>query len=296
MPRVLRFLIDERYEGRKVVHYLRGEAGLSARLVQSLKRQPDGICLNGAHTRTIDSLHAGDELTVCLPDDGACVQPLDFPLQVLYEDEDLLLVNKPAGLAMHPTHNHQGDTLANAVAAYYQAQGRHVVMRCVGRLDRDTSGVVVCALNRYAAARLSGKVEKEYLAAVSGRYEGSGTITRPIIRPDPLHTSRAVGEGGLPAVTHWHAQMQGEGMTLLRIRLETGRTHQIRVHFASLGTPLVGDSMYGQADSRIARQALHCACARFAHPVSGRELYVEAPLPPDIAALCARMRPLPAQE
>lgn len=292
MPRTLRFQIDARYDGRKVVHFLRGEARLSARLVHSLKRVPDGICVNGAQTRTIDLLHAGDLLTLTLPDDTACVEPLDLPLDVLYEDDDLLIVNKPAGLAMHPTHNHQGDTLANAVAAHFERQGRSVAMRCVGRLDRDTSGVVVCALNRYAAARLSGCVEKEYLAVVSGLYQGSGTIDRPIIRPDPLHTSRAVGAGGLPAVTHWQALRRGENQTLVRVWLETGRTHQIRVHFACLGTPLVGDTMYGTADRQIARQALHCASARLIHPVTGREMRLEAPLPPDLKALSARMEPV----
>lgn len=292
MPRILRFTIDGRYEGRKVLHFLRGEAGLSARLVQSLKRLPDGICLNGSQTRTIDRLHAGDLLTLTLPDDTDSVTPLAHPLDLLYEDDDLLIVNKPAGLAMHPTHNHQGDTLANAVSAYFQQQGRHVTMRCAGRLDRDTSGIVVCALNRYAAARLSGRVEKEYLAVVSGLYRGSGTIDRPIIRPDPLHTSRAVGEGGLPAVTHWQAVSQAENRTLVRVWLETGRTHQIRVHFASLGTPLVGDTMYGSADRQIARQALHCASARFSHPVTGRAMRVEAPLPPDMAELCTQMEPI----
>ena len=292
MPRILRFQIDASYNGRKVVNFLRGEAGLSARLVQSLKRLPDGICLNGAPTRTIDQLCEGDELTLRLPDDLNRVEPLELPLDIRYEDDDLLILNKPAGLAMHPTHNHQGDTLANAVAAYFQEQGRQCVMRCVGRLDRDTSGIVLCALNRYAAARLSGRVEKEYLAVVSGLYRGSGTIDRPIIRPNPMHTSRAVGEGGLPAVTHWTAVMQGDAMTLMRLRLETGRTHQIRVHFASLGTPLVGDTMYGTGDGRIARQALHCALARFDHPVSGKQMTVEATPPPDFAALCAQMRPL----
>ena len=292
MPRILRFQIDASYDGRKVVHFLRGEAGLSARLVQSLKRLPDGICLNGAPTRTIDQLCEGDELTLRLPDDLNRVEPLELPLDIRYEDDDLLILNKPAGLAMHPTHNHQGDTLANAVAAYFQEQGRQCVMRCVGRLDRDTSGIVLCALNRYAAARLSGRVEKEYLAVVSGLYRGSGTIDRPIIRPNPMHTSRAVGEGGLPAVTHWTAVMQGDAMTLMRLRLETGRTHQIRVHFASLGTPLVGDTMYGTGDGRIARQALHCALARFDHPVSGKQMTVEATPPPDFAALCAQMCPL----
>lgn len=123
MPRILRFQIDASYDGRKVVHFLRGEAGLSARLVQSLKRLPDGICLNGAPTRTIDQLCEGDELTLRLPDDLNRVEPLELPLDIRYEDDDLLILNKPAGLAMHPTHNHQGDTLQMRWPPIFRSRG-----------------------------------------------------------------------------------------------------------------------------------------------------------------------------
>ena len=261
--------------------------GLSRSAVQRLIEEGN-IIKNRQPVSKNDRVKAGDSVRVAMREPRTIeAQPQEIRLDIRYEDDDLLILNKPAGLAMHPTHNHQGDTLANAVAAYFQEQGRQCAMRCVGRLDRDTSGIVLCALNRYAAARLSGKVEKEYLAVVSGLYQGSGTIDRPIIRPNPMHTSRAVGEGGLPAVTHWTTVMQGDAMTLLRIRLETGRTHQIRVHFASLGTPLVGDTMYGTGDGRIARQALHCVSARFEHPVSGKRMTVEAPLPPDFCGFNA---------
>lgn len=285
MSRRIRFEIPSEYDGKKVIHYLRGEAKLSCRLVNSLKRVPDGITLNGSHIRTIDKLHAGDVLEVTIPDDDNKIEPIPYPLDILYEDDDILVINKPPFLAMHPTHNHQGDTLANAVAAYYREQGKSVSFRCVGRLDRDTSGVVVCALNRYCAARLSGNVEKEYLAIVTGEYNGSGTIDAPIIRPNPNHTYRAVGEGGVHAVTHWTSLGTKNGISLLKIHLETGRTHQIRVHFAHLGTPLVGDTMYGAEHPQIHRQSLHCHKAEFTHPVTGEKMIISAPMPADMQIL-----------
>lgn len=282
MSRNIKFTISPEFDGAKVNHYLRGRAKLSCRLVNSLKRVPDGIMLNGAHTRTIDIIHTGDILEVNIPEDETQVEPIHFPLDIVYEDEDLLVISKPPFLAMHPTHNHQGDTLANAVAAYFHEQGKQVTFRCIGRLDRDTSGLVVCALNKYSAARLSGNINKEYMAIATGVYEGSGTIDKPIIRPHPNHTYRAVGEGGLPSVTHWTAVESRNNMTLLRINLETGRTHQIRVHFASMGTPLAGDDMYGDNHSLINRHSLHCAKVKFIHPVTGEEVSFTAPLPEDM--------------
>lgn len=161
---------------------------------------------------------------------------MDINIDVIYEDADLLAVNKSPFLAMHPTHNHQGDTFANAVAGHLQSEGKSAVFRCVGRLDKGTSGVVVCALNRYAAARLSGNISKKYIAVVRGRFEGSGTINKPIYRPDPMKTLRACGDmpGSESAVTHWESLYSSDEYSLLSLTLETGRTHQIRVHFASM--------------------------------------------------------------
>ena len=155
----------------------------------------------------------------------------------------------------------------------------------MGRLDKGTSGVMVCALNAYAADRLQRGVKKVYLAVPSGKYEGSGTIDAPIFRPDPILTIRVVDDRGDRAVTHWKALQTGEDRSLVEVRLETGRTHQIRVHFASLGTPLLGDTLYGTASEEIHRHALHCARAEFLHPVTGEALSFEAPLPEDMENL-----------
>ena len=291
--RTLTFTVPTEYHERKVLHYLRGSAGLSSRVIRNLKTYEDGILCNGEPVRTIDRLRAGDVLTVNLPDDPADqIPPLPDPdffdralPTVLYEDEDLVVFDKPGTIAVHPSHNHQGDTLANYLSWHLQQQGRKAAFRAVGRLDKGTSGVMVCALNAYAADRLQRGVRKTYLAVPAGRYEGSGTIVAPIFRPDPILTTRVVDDRGDPAVTRWEALITQDDRSLCRVQLETGRTHQIRVHFASLGTPLLGDTLYGTASEEIARHALHCARAEFTHPVTGEPIVLEAPLPEDMRAL-----------
>lgn len=288
MPRKLHFQIDAQFDGRKIRDYLRSEAQVSHRMLCILKRTPLGITRNGEPARAIDILHTGDCLCLQLPEDETISVsiPVEIPLEILFVDDDLLVLNKPAGLAMHETHNHQGDALSNAVAYYLQAhQKPAAAFRAIGRLDKGTSGIVVCALNKYSAARLSGNIEKEYLAVASGVYTGSGTIDVPIFRPDPNKTLRAAGPCGEHAVTHWQAIKGDDSCTLLRVWLQTGRTHQIRVHFAHLGTPLVGDDMYQSTDLRLSHQALHCHKVRFKHPVSGAQMEIEAPVPADMAQL-----------
>lgn len=289
MARRILFTVPENYDGRKAADFLRKEAKVSARLLHTLKMHPNGILLNGAHTRSIDPIHTGDELSIELPEEQLeqTAIPVEIPLCVLYEDEDILVLNKPGNIAMHETHNHQGDALSNAVAYYLRAKGKPAVFRSVGRLDKGTSGVVVCALHAYAASVLSGNIRKEYMAVVPGILNGAGTIDRPIYRPDPNKTLRAVGESGERAITHWTALYNtSDNNTLVHIRLETGRTHQIRVHFQSLGKPLIGDDMYGAPyDARISRQALHCAVCRLTHPVTHQEMVFYAPLPSDMQSL-----------
>lgn len=289
MGRKIEFCIPKNYDGQKVGTFLRREKQVSARLLHSLKMTENGILCNGKHIRSIDLVHEGDLLSIELPEEPEenTALPLALPLSVLYEDEDILVINKPGNIAMHETHNHQGDALSNAVAYYLKRKGKPAIFRSVGRLDKGTSGVVVCALHQYAASVLSGQIQKEYMAVVPGIFEGSGTIDRPIYRPDPNKTLRAAGDHGETAITHWTAlSTTAEGNSLLHIRLETGRTHQIRVHFQSLGAPLLGDDMYGASfDSRIHRQALHCAVCRLRHPVTGEAKVFTAPLPSDIKSL-----------
>lgn len=283
MTRKLQYAIPSEYSSKRVLDFLK-HLGFSHRLITKLKQAPDGILLNGEHIRTIDPMSEGDLLEINLPTDKkeSISIPVEMPLDIIYEDDDILVLNKPAMLAVHESHNHLGDTLSNAVAFHLKKEGKPSVFRAVGRLDKGTSGLMVCALNRYAASRLSGKIKKQYLAIATGIYEGEGTIDAPIYRPDPILTVRTVDERGERAITHWKALKSDGENTLLRVKLETGRTHQIRVHFASLGTPLVGDTMYGTPDERISHQALHCCECRFIHPVKNEEMHFFCDMPDDM--------------
>lgn len=286
MTRRLQYTIPHEYSSRRVLDFLK-HLGFSHRLITKLKQTPDGILLNGEHIRTIDPMSEGDILEINLPTDKkeSISIPVEMPLDIIYEDDDILVLNKPAMLAVHESHNHLGDTLSNAVAFHLKKEGKPSVFRAVGRLDKGTSGLMVCALNRYAASRLSGKIKKQYLAIATGIYEGEGTIDAPIYRPDPILTVRTVDERGEKAITHWTALKNDGENTLLRVKLETGRTHQIRVHFASLGTPLVGDTMYGTPDVRICHQALHCCECRFIHPVKNEEMHFFCDMPDDMKSI-----------
>lgn len=288
--RKIDYTIPESFNNQKIYNFLRGYIHLSLHTTRALKRVPDGILLNGESARTIDIAHTGDILTLNMPDDGKSPIPRDYPLDIIYEDDDLLIINKPGTLAMHESHNHQGDTLANAVAGYLEKKGKSCTFRAIGRLDKGTSGVVVCALNAHAAARLSGKIQKQYLAITTGKYTESGTVDKPIFRPDPMKTYRTADDRGDRAVTHYTPLEYGENYSLLRISLETGRTHQIRVHFAFLGTPLYGDTMYGTKRDDICHQALHCENVIFTHPITNEEISLKAEMPSEMKELLEKLR------
>lgn len=281
MGRKIEYKIPAEYNEKRVISYLRGEAKLSSRLIRTLKHYDDGITLNGVHTRTVDIMHTGDILGVDIPCPDGEIEPIEMPLDILYEDDDIIIINKSPFLAIHPTHNHQGDTLANALVYHLTQKGKPTMFRAVGRLDKGTSGIVICALNKHAANFIPKTVEKEYYAVVSGVLEPTGTIDAPIYRPDPMKTLRAVGESGDRAVTHWEVIKQNSELSYVRVNLETGRTHQIRVHFAHLGMPLVGDYLYG-IEGNIRHQLLHCGKITFTHPVSGERMTVTAPPPEDM--------------
>ena len=280
MPRSIDYNVPAEYEGRKVVHFLRGYCGFSARVMRKVKYS---LKLNGVQTRTIDRIKCGDIINVVIPDDEILPEALEAELDIIYEDDDILVVNKSPFMAMHPTHNHQGDTLANAVSAYLSKKGKSAAFRSVGRLDKGTSGVVVCALNPLAASKLAGGVKKEYYALVKGNLSGEGRVDVPIYRPDPMKTLRACSYelGVEPALTNWRAEREFDNATLLSLRLETGRTHQIRVHMAFCGNPLAGDSMYGDFMPEIGHQLLHCRNCTLVHPVTGETMKFEASFPED---------------
>lgn len=282
MGRKISFVIPDEFDGKKAVHFLRGKIKISSRLLNTLKREENGITLNGKHIRTIDIIHTGEILCVDIPCPDGEIEPMNIPIDILYEDDDFVIINKSPFIACHPTHNHQGDTLANALVYHLQSLGKPTMFRAVGRLDKGTSGIVVCALNKHFASLIPKTVQKSYLALVDGVLAPSGTIDSPIYRPDPMKTLRAVGETGDKAVTHWTVEKQNDKISLARIWLETGRTHQIRVHFASIGMPLIGDSMYGTDDKHLGHQLLHCAQVKMIHPVTGEKMEFNAPMPEDM--------------
>ncbi len=282
--RTLNFIIPEEYNDSRLIDFLRGYAEFSAALVTSLRCREEAVRLNGKHHRMIDKVFTGDSLEIHIPENTQSPLLWDEPIEIIFEDDDILVVNKPSGISTHPTYNHPNGTLCNAVANYLQkTKNEPSAGRAIGRLDKVTSGVVIFAKNSFAASFLNGKLQKVYNALVWGQPEETGTVDIGIYRPDPHKTERAVSESGDRAITHWKTIQKLQDMSLLEIRTETGRTHQIRVHLSHVGYPLVGDDMYGGATTEsIKRAALHCLKITITHPVTREELTFSAPLPDDI--------------
>lgn len=284
--RIINYTITDEYTGRPLLHFLKGYVKLSTHIVQTLRHTPGAVTVNGTPFRLTDKVTAGDFLEIHLPEKSTPPLLWQMPLSVIFEDDDILIVNKPSGIAVHPTHNHPNGTLCNIVANHLaKNENPLAVARAVGRLDKVTSGVMIFAKSAFCASRLNGNIEKVYYAIVTGNPCESGTIDAPIYRPDSGKTCRTVDERGDRAVTHWQIAAHLKDSSLLKIRTETGRTHQIRVHCAYIGHPLVGDEMYGgTATESIKRAALHCAEVSFTHPVNGAKLTFTAPLPKDMRA------------
>ncbi len=284
----LKFTIPAEYDGESVQTFLRQCHGFSWRMVVRLKHTENGITVDGKLRRSIDCIHAGEELVLKLPEDAIRVEQADLPLKVVYEDDALLVVDKPPYLAVHPSAFKPEPTLANAVVGYYAKQGQSHAFRPTNRLDRNTSGLLLTAKNSHIAFALAHKVEKTYLAIVCGKLEGKGVIDQPIRVKDGCTITREVGEGGKESRTHYEALATDGKVTLVRLRLETGRTHQIRVHMSWLGYPLVGDTMYGTDETEMTRHALHCDNMTFTHPLTGERVRLHSPLPDDMKECLAR--------
>ena len=250
-----------------------------------------------APARAIDKVYEGDVLRIRIYEDNdnaSEIVPSDAPIEVVYEDEDLILVNKPGDMVVHPSYAHFTDSLSNRLAGYYNRTGQQHVIRVIGRLDRETSGLIIFAKNRHSAALLSDQTRnmsrrKEYLALCSGVFEKKeGTVNAPIERLPGDRMIRQVREDGKEAITHYLVEQQFEDYALVRLHLDTGRTHQIRVHMQYIGHPLLGDSLYGKEirdHHGMKRAALHAAHLEFKQPLSGESLKFEAPLPEDMAGL-----------
>ncbi len=276
--REISYTVPAEFDGVQAQVFLKSR-GISRRVLTALKRS-GGLTRGGGTLRTVDVVHAGEVITLRLDggETSVAANP-ELSADVVYEDEDVVVFNKPPFMPVHPSQRHHDDTLANLFAARYP----ELPFRPINRLDRNTSGLCVCAKNQFAASALSGSISKVYYAITDGTPPGN-TVNAPIGRLGDSVIERCVTPDGKPAVTHFR-KIAGERRTLLRITLETGRTHQIRVHMAHIGFPLCGDDMYGGDCTAISRQALHCGKVEFTLPVSGERITVSAPLPEDMAAI-----------
>ena len=290
MERIFEYQITAAEEGRKIGDFLR-EKGYSRHLLRQLKETEDGLLRNSQPTFTTVALKAGDRIRVRLlekAEGSEAIMPAPLPFEIVYEDEDLLVVNKPADMPIHPSFQNHGNTLADALTWHYQQHGEDFVYRCINRLDRDTTGLLIVAKHLLSASILSDMVGKreihrEYLAIVKGIPPENGTISAPISRKKGSAILREVNfETGEPAVTHFARLEIRNGLSLVSLKLETGRTHQIRVHMGYIGCPLIGDYLYYPECSRISRQALHSHRLSFLHPLTGKALSFTAPLPEDM--------------
>lgn len=281
------YLVPAQCEGARLTVFLR-EQGVTAGTIKAVKYRGGGFFADGVPVHTDHVVRAGERIAFALPpeaSDGVTPEPME--LCVAYEDDFAAVVDKPAGLAVHPTLNYPAGTLANGWAYRMRQRGEPAVFRPVNRLDKNTSGLVLCAKNAFAAPALAATADKRYVALVQGRLEPPcGQIDAPIGRRGDSIIGRCVRPDGKPSATRYRVLAQSGAVSLVLCRLLTGRTHQIRVHMAHIGHPLAGDSLYGGDTGLLARHALHCAALRFRHPVSGESVEVCSPLPEDLLACC----------
>lgn len=286
MNRVLTYEITAEQAGTKIGDFLR-TAGYSRHVIIHLKKTENGILLNGEWAYVGQFLKEGDHLEIRIIESEASEQivPAELPLDIIYEDEDLLIINKPADMPIHPSINNYDNTLANALMWYYQQKGKTFVYRCINRLDRDTTGLLIVAKNMLSGGILSDmskkrEIHREYLAIAEGEVPQEGVIDAPIARKEESVIERCVDfEKGDWAVTHYWRLDYRNGYSLVRLKLETGRTHQIRVHMKYIGYPLTGDYLYNPDYRILDHQALHSWKLAFRHPVTGAQMQFKADPP-----------------
>lgn len=293
----MEIMIGAESDGKRLSDYLSRSLGLSRRSVSALKKLDCGIMLNGRHVTVAATIHTDDILVLACEDEESAenIVPTELPLDIIYEDADIIALNKPPKMPTHPSHGHYTDTLANALAFYYAQKGIPFVFRVINRLDRDTSGIVLVAKNRHSAYRLSDeigrrKIGKCYLALTDGApVEKSGKITAYIRRAAESIIVREASDtycdGASCSETLYRVIGEKSGIGIVGAMPITGRTHQLRLHFAHIGHPVIGDSLYGNPSGLIDRQALHAFSLTFSHPTSGRQMTLTAPISADIAAV-----------
>lgn len=295
---LLNYKASEKDEGKTTEHILKKNFKISSGLFKELKLNGK-IYLNNKICRSVDIVHIGDSVSADIEENiKSDIPEYDMKLNILFEDAHILVAEKPAELSMHPCIANYENTFAGAVIKHYRSNGEQHSFHAVNRLDKDTSGICIIAKNRYSHGSLSMQLKnsllkKEYKAVVHGRITKAGVIALPLIRDDKSILKRVVSNNGKEAVTEYFPTKCGDEYSLIGIRLRTGRTHQIRVHFSHIGNPLFGDWLYGFGDNEkefIHRQALHSSSVTFFHPVSGEPLSFVSKLPEDINCLLEKLK------
>ena len=293
MERTITYKITDSGQNIRIDSFLR-KHGYSMQNLTLLKKMPESILKNGVWEYMRSLLATGDILTVHIQENECSpnISPVELPLSIIYEDEDILVVNKPAGMPIHPSLNNYENSLANGLMWYYTQQRKPFIFRCTNRLDRDTSGLTIIAKHMVSSSILSQMVRehtisREYRAIVRGSVTPPcGTIDAPLSRKPGSIIERTVDfEHGERAVTHYQVLEEKNGHSLVSLYLETGRTHQIRIHMKYLGFPLIGDYLYNPDMEFMTRQALHSYRMQFTHPITGEHLDFIAPLPEDMQVL-----------
>lgn len=293
MKRIISYTIASDCEAMTISHYLK-QRGCSHQIIVNLKKTTDGILKNGVWARVNDRLSSGDLLTIQLVETDASsdILPVEYPLSICYEDEDLLVIDKPSNMPIHPSMGNHGNTLANAVCFYMQKESPFT-FRCVNRLDKDTTGLTIIAKHALSAAILNNQIvhrqiHRTYLAICEGKVPSAGTVDAPIARLRDSAIERCVNiTNGERAVTHYTTLQydNAKDLSLVKLWLETGRTHQIRVHMKHIGHPLIGDFLYNPNYEHIHRQALHSCQLELVHPITNQPLCFQASLPADMKRL-----------
>jgi len=288
--RIIDYKFTKEYEGIRILDFLL-EKGYSRQLITNLKKDEDCVYLNNVPVFVNTIIKEGDILTIWIKEteESEKIVPVKLPFEIVYEDEDIIVVNKPAKMPIHPSLNNYENTLGNAAAAYFAEKEEKFVYRCINRLDRDTTGLTIIAKNMLSACVLydqmiNRKIERTYFAIVEGMVkEEEYTIDKPIARVDGSTIERKVSyENGEEAITHVKCLFRTEAISYLELHLDTGRTHQIRVHMSDEGHPLLGDFLYNSKDNTMDRQALHAGKLAFFQPVTGERLFFEVSLPNDM--------------
>ena len=294
MSEILHFQVKKVYESMKLISVLKNEMKLSSRRIKKLK-QEKGVLVNGYHISMNANLRPGDQIEIHMPEEENIFEPENIPLEVLYEDDHFLVVNKQAYMVVHPTKGHHDHTLANAIAYYMYSKNENYKIRFGHRLDRDTSGGLIICKNGHSQKwihdqMLDGSLYKSYVALVKGKViEDRKTIDLPILEPGDDEIMRRVDSRGVKCVSHYEVLDRLNGYTWIKIRIETGRTHQIRVHMAYIGHPVLGDSLYGEKDNSLNRQALHAKVLKFRN-LEGQIITIDAPLPEDMKRRLEELR------